>query len=126
MFIRRSEYQRLVSEAALALHVPKLELRAERAEDTLAKEREIHQQEIRHWASMFLRREKTYPLPPTADEKVEQQAEKAQRQQQQPPTLNADQVARRDAVRQWAKQNGLTEEEADKSFMAQLSMQVED
>jgi hypothetical protein len=125
LWLTRSDYERLVSEAALALHVPKLELRAESAESILAKEREIHQQEIRHWASMFLRREKTWPLPLTTDEKVEAQAEKVQRQSQ-PPALNADQLARREAVRLWAKQNGLTEEEADKSFMAQLSMQVDE
>jgi hypothetical protein len=125
MFIRRSAYERLVSEAALAVHVPKLALRAESAESTLARERKIHQQEIRHWASMFLRREKTWPLPPTADEKVEAQVERQQRQSQ-PPTLNADQLARREAVRQWAKQNGFSGEDADKSFMAQLSTQIDE
>jgi hypothetical protein len=123
VWIKRSDYKRLVSEAALAVHVPKLELRAESAESTLAKEREIHQQEIRHWASMFLRREKTYPLPPTADEKVEAQAEKVQRQSQ-PPTLNADQLARREAVRGYARQEGKTEEEADRSFMASIGIQT--
>jgi hypothetical protein len=125
LWLSRTAYERLVSEAALALHVPKLELRAESAESTLAKEREIHQQEIRHWASMFLRREKTYPLPPTADEKVEAQVERQQRQSQ-PPTLNADQLARREAVRLWAKTNGFSEEDADKSFMAQLGMQTDE
>jgi hypothetical protein len=124
VWLPRTTYIRLVAEAALALHVPKLELRAEQAETTLAREREIHQQEIRHWASMFLRREKTYPLPLTPDEKTQMKAERAERAAQ-PPRLTEDQLARREAARQWAKTNGLTEEEADKAFMTQLATQVE-
>jgi hypothetical protein len=124
VWVNRTTYIRLVAEAALALHVPKLELRAEQAETTLAREREIHQQEIRHWASMFLRREKTYPLPAPPAEKAATQAERAERAAQ-PPRLTEDQLARREAARQWAKTNGLTEEEADKAFMAQLATQVE-
>jgi hypothetical protein len=124
VWLPRTTYIRLVSDAALALQVPKLELRAEQAEATLAREREIHQQEIRHWASMFLRREKTYPLPATPAEKAATQAERAERAAQ-PLRLTEDQLARREAARQWAKTNGLTEEEADKAFMAQLATQVE-
>lgn len=125
MWLSRKDYERLVSEAALAQQVSKMELRAESAEATLAKEREIHQHEIRHWASMFLRREKTYPLPPTAGEKTEAQIERQQRQSQ-PPKLTADQEARLAAVRAYAKQEGRTEEEADRAFMAQIGIQVEE
>lgn len=172
MWIKRSEYERLVSEAALAVHVPKLELRAEEAEaaiiairsevmramddaealhqqqqseasalvaaaqskadervriaeEMLTVERRENRRAERHWASMFLRREKTYPLPPTKEEKAEAKAERVERASA-PLTLNGDQVARRDAVRLWAKQNGFSEEDADKSFMSQLSLQVDE
>lgn len=125
MWLQRKIYERLVSEAALACMVPKLELRAEEAERALIKEREDRISEVRHVLSMFLRRMQTYPLPATADEKAEKYAEQQQRESQ-PPKLTPDQQARLNAAVAWGKQNGFTEEEARESFMAQLTMQVDD
>lgn len=122
MWLKREQYERLVSESALALQVPKLELRVERAEDALTKEREVHQQEIRHLVSMWLRRNGSYPLPSTPDEKAEAKAEK-QAQREQPPKLNEDQLAQLKAAIAWGQQNGFTEEESTRSFMAQLVSQ---
>lgn len=124
MWLKRETYERLVSKAALSCHIPKLEQRAEAAEAALAKERSENSADLRHFASMWLRKNGSYPLPKTADEKAEAKAERAERANQ-PPVLSADQLARRDAVRLWAKNNGYTEEEADKKFMAQLHEQVD-
>lgn len=125
MWISRTDYERLVAEAALALQVPKLELRAEQAELALASEREQRMRDVRHVLSMFLRREKAFPLPPTATEKAEAKAEKEQKVSE-PPKLNEDQQARLNAAIEWGQRNGFTEEEARKSFMAQLNTQVMD
>ena len=125
MWLARSEYQRLVSESSLALQVPKLELRAEAAELALATERKERIADVRHVLSMWLRHERALPLQPTAAEKAETEAER-QRKTQEPPELNADQLARRAAVRDWAMRNGFTEAQADESFMSQLSQQIDE
>lgn len=125
MWLRRSIYERLVSEAALAVHVPKLELRAEQAEAALVRERNDRISEVRHVLSMFLRREKTYPLPATETEKVEARVEQQQRQSQL-PRLTPDQEARLAAIREYAKQEGITQEEADRKFMASIGIQVDE
>lgn len=125
MWISREYYERLVSEASLAQHVPKLELRAETAEAALVAEREQRMRDVRHVLSMWLRHERSSPLPATATERDEAKAERARRASE-PIELNADQLARREAVREWGKQHGFTQEEADQSFMAQLQTQVDE
>ena len=125
MWLRRETYKRLVAEAALALQVPKLELRAEAAEKALASEREENRRSERHWASMWLRHQKTYPLPPTKQERAEAKAEKAERDGQ-PPRLTEDQQARLKASIDWGKRNGFTQEQAEAAFMAQLGQQVDE
>lgn len=124
MWLKRETYERLVSEAALALQVPKLELRAETAEQALAREREENSRAQRHWASMWLRHQKTYPLPPTKEEKAEAKADKAERDT--PPPLTADQKARLQAAIEWGKRNGFTKEQAEAAFMAQAAQQVDE
>jgi len=125
VWLNREIYERLVSEAALALQVPKLELRAEAAEKALAQEREENRRSERHWASMWLRHQKTYPLPPTKEEKAEAKAEKDERDNQ-PPKLTPDQQARLAAVREWGLKNGFTEEQVNQKFMATLGQQVDE
>lgn len=125
MWISRATYERLVAEAALALQVPKLEMRAEAAERALAREREENWRAQRHWASMWLRHQKTYPLPPTKEEKVEANAERAERDNQ-PPALTEDQKARLRASIEWGTRNGFTKEQAEAAFMAQLGQQVDE
>lgn len=109
----------------LSEQLVKAEARAIAAEAALVVERRERIAEVRHILSMALRRNGTYPLPPTETEKVEVEAVKRQRLDQ-PPKLTADQEARLAAVREYAKANGFTEEEAYNSFMSQLGAQVEE
>lgn len=125
MWLSRKAYERLAAEAALAVYVPKLEVRAEAAEAALVKERDSRIAEVRHVVSMLLRREHTYPLPPTAEEKSDKQTERDLRQAQ-PARLNPDQQARLDASVAWGLQNGFTKEQAEKAFMSQLATQMDE
>ena len=148
MWIKRSEYERLLqseasaqaavaeiraavaasleeAERVCAELITKAEARTEKAEAALVVERQENRRAERHWASMFLRREKTYPLPPTKEEKAEATAEKEQRANE-PPKLTPDQEARKAAAIAWGIRNGFTEEQAEQSFMAQLSQQVDE
>lgn len=125
MWLKRESYERLVARAAQSEFLAKAEARAEAAESALAIERQENSKAQRHLVSMFLRREKTYPLPATAEEKAEAKAEQ-QAKRNEPPQLTPDLVARREAVRQYARQNGQTVEEADKAFMAQIGIQVDE
>lgn len=122
MWISRDAYLALVSRSVDEQRLAAAERRAEVAEAALATERKERMADVRHVLSQWLRHERTYPLPPTAEEKAEKKAERAN---VPPPTLTADQLARRQAVRDWAKREGLSQEDADKAFMAQLGQQVE-
>lgn len=117
MWIRRAELRRVLEQ------VRKAEARAAAAESALARERKDRMGDVRHVVSQFLRREKTYPLPPTAEEKAEVQEKLAN---QPPPPLTADQLARREALRQWAKTNGFTQKEADERFTETMNQMMED
>lgn len=107
----------------LAEQLAKAEARAEAAELALAKERRERMDDVRHVLSMWLRHAKTYPLPATADEKAAAKAEQANKP---PPPLSPDMLARREAVRQWAKANGYTEREADEKFAESMHLMMED
>lgn len=130
MWVSRKSYESLVTLAAQSELLAKAEMRAEVAEAALTHERrermsDVHRltTDLRHFASMWLRHSGTYPLPPTAEEKAEA---KVERENKPPPSLNADQLARREAVRQWAKANGYTEREADEKFAATMNMMYEE
>lgn len=92
------------------------EARAERAEASLSKERQQFIRDMRHVMSMFLRREKTLPLPPTREEKEEAKVE-AEEARNTPPLLSDVEIAMRDANRRDAAAHGLSTEEADRDFM---------
>lgn len=94
--------------------VAKAEQRTASAEAMLLTERKENRRAERHWASMFLRREKTFPLPPTAEEKAEAK-EEAEEANAQPPLLTEVQLAQREAYRM-ARPDGVTQEEADEVF----------
>lgn len=144
MFIRRTEYERRLKEARdaslLATRVSmeefgatvekiaqqavnRAETRALAAERTLTEERKQHSQELRHFASMFLRREKSYPLPPTKEEKAEAQAE-AEEQRKQPIPLTDIEISMRDANRREAARCGISEEQADRDFQSKILGQM--
>lgn len=125
MWLSKSHYEQLVQQAAQAELVSAATARAEVAERALADERRQATTDLRHLISMWLRREKTYPLPATQEEKAEKVAEREQRQTQ-PPRLNADQQARLDASVAWGLQNGFTKEQAEKAFMSQLTSQMDE
>lgn len=97
------------------------EVRATAAEAALVLERRDNRQQERHWASMFLRREKSLPLPPTSAEKVEAkiQAEEAAKR---PPELDDVLLAKRNANRVHAAGFGYSQEEADEMFMKNIHM----
>jgi hypothetical protein len=100
----------------------KAEQRALDAEAALTAEREARMRDVRHVLGMWLRHERSVPLPPTSEEKAELQAERENRK----PQLSADQLARRDAVRQWAKVNGFSQDEADEKFAETMTQMMDD
>lgn len=90
------------------------EARALAAEAALALERRDNRQQERHWASMFLRREKSLPLPPTAAEKAEAAEAK---ENQGPPPLTDVEIAMMVANRLDAAAVGIPSEQADGDWM---------
>lgn len=119
MTLWKSQIQ-ILSEA-----LAKAEARAESAESALAEERRENRRTERHWASMFLRREKSLPLPLTANEKIEAQA-KVEEQRKQPIPLTDIQQAMRDANRREAARFGVSEEDADRDFERKILKQMMD
>jgi len=104
--------------------ISRAEARAAAAESTLREERERHTRDMRHVMSMFLRREKTFPLPMTKEEKAEVKAE-AEEARKTPPPLTPLQVSMREANRRDAAQYGETVEQADERFMKSLHIMTE-
>lgn len=102
-------------DARTAADITKAEARALAAELALTVERAENRKSEQHWASMFLRREKSFPLPPTAKEKEEVAAE-AEEAKNRPPILTDVQISMRDANRIEAARHGISEEDADKDF----------
>lgn len=89
--------------------------RAEDAMRLLSEERQQHSRDLRHFASMWLRHNKSLPLPPTPSEKAEAKAE-AEAAKNEPPPLTPVEVAMREANRRDAAAHGKTQEEADRDF----------
>lgn len=113
MWLRRSEVRRILEQVKAA------EARATAAEAALAVERRERMNDVRHVISQFLRREKTFPLPKTVEEKAEAKVE-AEEKKNQPVPLTDVQIAMRDANRREAARFGKSEEEADKDFEQQI------
>lgn len=109
MWVRRSELRRVLEQVKAA------EARASVAESALAEERKENRREIRHFASMWLRHNKSLALPPTADEKAETKAEVEERKNE-PIPLTDVQVSMRDANRREAAKHGISQEDADRDF----------
>lgn len=109
MWVRRSELRRILEQVRAA------EVRASAAESALAVERRERMADVRHVMSMFLRREKSFPLPPTAEEK-EQVAAEVEARKNEPIPLTDVQIAMRDANRKEAAKWGKSQEEADRDF----------
>lgn len=105
--------------------VAKAEDRALAAESALTLERAENRRAERHWASMFLRREKSFPLPPTAEEKEEAKAE-VEEARNQPLPLTEVQTAMRAANRIEAAKWGKSQEEADADFEREFLNQMVD
>lgn len=120
MWVSRSELRRILEQVKVA------EARATAAESALALERKGNRQseresrtELRHFASMWLRSNRSLPLPKTAEEKEEAKVE-AQKASEQPIPLTDLQLAMRDANRKEAAKFGKTQEEADKDFVREF------
>lgn len=109
MFVRRAEIRRILEQVKAAEH------RALAAESALAEERKENRQAERHFASMWLRHNKSLPLPKTAEEKEEAKVE-AEEVKNQPPELTDVQIAMRDANRLEAARHGISVEDADRDF----------
>lgn len=109
MWITRAELRRILEQTKAA------ESRALAAESALAIERKENRQSERHFASMWLRHNKSLPLPKTAEEKEEAKVQ-AKEAEDQPPILTDVQLAMRDANRKDAARFGKTQEEADADF----------
>jgi hypothetical protein len=109
----KSQIQILTEQLARA------EARADAAEAALARERAENRTTERHLVSMWLRHNKSLPLPPTSTEKAEAQA-KVEEQKKQPIPLTEIEVAMRDANRREAAQYGISEEQADKDFQQRI------
>jgi hypothetical protein len=105
--------------------INRAEARTAAAESTLQQERQQHHRDMRHVMSMFLRREKTIPLPPTKEEKAEARTE-AEEQKKQPVPLTDVQIAMRDANRREAARYGVSEDDADKDFEEKILKQMMD
>jgi hypothetical protein len=101
----------------------KAEARADRAEAALAEERRENRRAERHFASMWLRHNKSLPLPPSLEEKAETQA-KAEEQKKQPVPLTEVQQAMRDANRRHAAEYGVSQEDADRDFEQKILKQM--
>lgn len=97
-----------------------LKERVVKLEAQLESERAENRKSERHFASMWLRHNKSLPLPKTTDEKEEAKAE-AEEVKNQPPTLTDVQLAMRDANRRDAARVGISEEDADRDFQKYLN-----
>jgi hypothetical protein len=109
MWVSCAELRRLLEQVKAA------EARALAAESALAVERRERMADVRHVVSQFLRREKTFPLPPTAEEKAEAKVE-AEEIKSQPVPLTEVQLAMREANRKDAAARGISQEDADRDF----------
>lgn len=109
MWISRRELRRILEQVKAA------EARATAAESALAIERKENRQSERHFASMWLRHNRSLPLPKTVAEKQDAKAE-VEEQKNQPIPLTDVQIAMRDANRREAAKWGKTQEEADADF----------
>lgn len=87
-----------------------------RAYEAAAAERTENRRQERHLTSMWLRHQKTFPLPPTAEEKAEAK-EEAEEAEKRPPKLSDVEIAMREANRRDAALIGISAEDADKDFM---------
>lgn len=118
MWLRRSEVRRILEQVKAA------DVRASAAEAALAVERRERMADVRHVISQFLRREKTFPLPKTVEEKAEAKVE-ADEIKDQPIPLTDVQLAMRDANRREAAKHGISEEDADKDFEKYMTTLME-
>lgn len=128
MWLRRADYNRLLEDLAAARERASFaessfqsatkcikddtDARVLRAEDALADERRAYSRDVRHFASMWLRHQKSLPLPKTAEEKADAVTEQAAHK----PELNEVQLAMREANRREAAKHGVDQEQADADF----------
>lgn len=118
MWIRRAELRRILEQVKAA------DVKVLAAESALALERRENRQQERHFASMWLRHNKSLPLPKTADEKEEAKVE-AEEAKNQPQTLTDVQLAMREANRKEAARHGISPEDADKDFEKYMAEMME-
>lgn len=100
-----------------------LKERVIKLEAQLESERAENRKSERHLVSMWLRHNKSLPLPKTVDEKEEAKVE-AEDKKDQPPQLTDVQLAMRDANRLEAARVGISQEEADRDFEKYLAQQT--
>jgi hypothetical protein len=79
--------------------------------------------DVRHVLSQWLRREKSFPFPPTAEEKAEVAEVK---EKQGPPPLSDLEKAMMEANRRDAALIGIPAEEADEHFIKNRHMFTDD
>jgi len=111
-------------EAEVAALLEKADRRVSEVEAALQTERRENRRAERHWASMFLRKEKTFPLPKTAEEKEEAKAE-VEEKKNEPIPLTDVQLSMRDANRREAARHGISEEDADRDFAKYMTEMME-
>jgi hypothetical protein len=109
----------------LTEQLAKAEARAEAAESALAEERRENRRAERHMASMWLRHNRSLPIPPTAQERAETTA-KIEEQRNQPVPLSDIELAMRDANRREAALHGISEEQADRDFQHRILNRMTD
>lgn len=118
MWISRAELRRILEQAKAA------EARSLAAESALALERRENRQSEKHFASMWLRHNRSMPLPKTTEEKEEAKVE-AQKASEQPIPLTDVQISMRDANRLEAARHGISQEDADRDFEKYMSEMME-
>lgn len=124
MWLSQREYEALIGRAeraeaaALKERDDSLKIVA-RLEADLASERRERMQDVRHILSMWLRHEKTYPLPPSEAEKVEAKAE-AEEAKKRPPILDEIVQAKRKAMYAH-KPPDITDEAFEETFNQMLN-----
>lgn len=95
------------------------------AYEAVAIERTENRRQERHLTSMWLRHQKSYPLPPTAEEKAEAKVE-AEEAQKRPIPFTDVEFAMMEANRRDAALIGISAEDADKDFMKNRHMFSDD
>lgn len=120
VWVRRAELRRLLSQIKSA------DIRARDAEVMLLEERKENRRAERHWASMWLRHSKSFPLPKTVAEKSELPADEVRGKRESTDHLTDVQIAMRDANRIEAARFGKTQEEADADFEREFLSQMMD